>query len=788
MIVIVIEIVPKVTAYTPHDPFRINNNTEFATMAGLEGWIGDGSSGFPYIIEGYDIDGSGYGYCIYIGNTTVHFEVRDSYLHEANGIGRDPYFRDSGITLYNVQNGTLVNNTVSSNNYYGIYINEASFNNTITYNNISSNNRNGIYVSYSDSNTITNNNVSSNSEYGVYLFFSDTTTISNNTMSSNNLYGIYVDMSHWNTISNNTASNNDRGISTTFSVHNTVFKNTLLDNYYGIYVGFSSNGNTISNNNVSNSYCGIYLQVANGNTIANNTASMIDSSGIYLGSSNGNKIINNTASNNEHGIYIHSSERNILFNNEMLKDGIYIIGSSLENWNTHNIATNNTVNGKPVYYWKNQNGGTIPLDAGQVILANCNNVVVENQNTSDCTAGITLGFSSGNTIANNTVSWNNNHGIYLSRSDDNTISNNTASNNNHGIILSSSDSNTIANNTLSSNNKSGIALSSSHSNTIANNTVTSNNISDESGIAISNSHSITITNNNASSNSFYGIYLDASQSATIAYNTVSSNNFCGIGLNSFSPYNIIFHNHFINNIIQANETLIMINQWDNGYPIGGNYWSDYQGNDSFKGPNQNIPGSDGIGDTPYIINSESQDNYPLMEPHPYRILENYTILKQGWNLISIPLIQENQSLMKVLEMIDGWYDAVQWYDPKNTWKHQKIGKSFGNDLLNLNETKGFWIYINQPGDTIFLYNGTQPTSNQNIQLHPGWNMVGYPSLTSYNRTAGLNNLTFDTHVDAIWTYNAATQKYKQLTETDYFEIGKGYYIHAKAECTWVVPL
>jgi hypothetical protein len=67
-------------------------------------------------------------------------------------------------------------------------------------------------------------------------------------------------------------------------------------------------------------------------------------------------------------------------------------------------------------------------------------------------------------------------------------------------------------------------------------------------------------------------------------------------------------------------------------------------------------------------------------------------------------------------------------------------------------------------------------------------MVGYPSLTSYNRTEGLNNLTFNTHIDTIWTHNAATQKYKQLTESDYFEIGKGYYIHAKEECTWVVPL
>ena len=78
--------------YIPHDPFRINSDAEFVTMAGIEGWPGNGLPGNPYIIEGYDINGSGYTYCIYIGNTTVYFEVRDCYLHEASGDGSLPYF------------------------------------------------------------------------------------------------------------------------------------------------------------------------------------------------------------------------------------------------------------------------------------------------------------------------------------------------------------------------------------------------------------------------------------------------------------------------------------------------------------------------------------------------------------------------------------------------------------------------------------------------------------------------------------------------------------------------
>ena len=57
------------------------------------------------------------------------------------------------------------------------------------------------------------------------------------------------------------------------------------------------------------------------------------------------------------------------------------------------------------------------------------------------------------------------------------------------------------------------------------------------------------------------------------------------------------------------------NNWNASYPIGGNYWDDYVGEDLFQGPDQDIPGSDGIGDTPYTIaGGSNQDYYPLIDP------------------------------------------------------------------------------------------------------------------------------------------------------------------------------
>jgi parallel beta-helix repeat protein len=81
-----------------------------------------------------------------------------------------------------------------------------------------------------------------------------------------------------------------------------------------------------------------------------------------------------------------------------------------------------------------------------------------------------------------------------------------------------------------------------------------------------------------------------------------------------SSNNLIYHNNFINNTINvrdngANSSSYSgsVNTWDNGYPSGGNYWSNYNGTDNNE---------DGIGDTPYVIDDNNQDNYPLVNVIP----------------------------------------------------------------------------------------------------------------------------------------------------------------------------
>jgi len=53
-----------------------------------------------------------------------------------------------------------------------------------------------------------------------------------------------------------------------------------------------------------------------------------------------------------------------------------------------------------------------------------------------------------------------------------------------------------------------------------------------------------------------------------------------------------------------------VNVWDDGYPSGGNYWSDYED----RYPDADEMDNSGIWDTPYVIDSNDQDRYPLMNP------------------------------------------------------------------------------------------------------------------------------------------------------------------------------
>jgi parallel beta-helix repeat protein len=130
-------------------------------------------------------------------------------------------------------------------------------------------------------------------------------------------------------------------------------------------------------------------------------------------------------------------------------------------------------------------------------------------------------------------------------------------------------------------------------------------------LQVSYSKNITITANQLS-RSATAIDISDSSNMLIEQNTIELNA-RGAVLNRTSNIRV-FHNNFVGNSVQARDSESTNNVWDNGYPSGGNFWSDYTGMDNCSGPQQNIcQRSDELGDTPYVFNY-NQDNFPLMQP------------------------------------------------------------------------------------------------------------------------------------------------------------------------------
>jgi hypothetical protein len=102
----------------------------------------------------------------------------------------------------------------------------------------------------------------------------------------------------------------------------------------------------------------------------------------------------------------------------------------------------------------------------------------------------------------------------------------------------------------------------------------------------------------------------------------------GIEIVAFSHDNKIYHNNFVDNTNQIYILDPKGNTWNNGYPSGGNYWSDYTDVDCFSGPGQDTPGGDGIWDHPYVIDADNVDYYPLMPPYHDIAILNITFSKQ----------------------------------------------------------------------------------------------------------------------------------------------------------------
>jgi len=455
---------------------------------------------------------------------------------------------------------------------------------------------------------------------GITLYNSSYSSISGNNITDNNWHGISLgSSSNNNTISgNNITANNQYGITLYNSSYSSISRNNITNNGDGIDLGYSSNNNTISGNNITNNGHGVCLDYSsNNNTISGNNITANNVEGVYLySSSNNNSLSGNNVTNNGHGIRLdYSSNNNTISGNNVTNNGHGVwFYSSLYNSVSGNNITNNR--GYGVYLDSSSNnsvsGNNITANTHEGVYLNySSNNSVSGNNITNNEYGVYLNYSSNNSVSGNNITANNQEGVYLNYSSYNSVSGNNIANNGDGIYLSGSSYNSIVGNNITANNWAGVRLYySSNNNTISGNNITANN---GHGVYLWDSSNNSVSGNNMTNNE-YGVWLYYSFYNSVSGNNIT-NNYYGVYL-YYSSNNKFYHNNFIDNTQQVLiATSGYANVWDDGYPSGGNYWSDYTGVDLYSGPNQDTPGSDGIGDTPYLIEAGNQDRYPLMNPY-----------------------------------------------------------------------------------------------------------------------------------------------------------------------------
>ena len=566
----------------PHDPIVIMSDADF----GSQGWPGSGTPADPYRIQNYSIEvGTAGQSCIDISNTRVHFIVTQCSLTGATLVSNT-----SGITLNNVRNAYLDNNTFLFGTY-GVSIQNSSLATVVD--SIFSTQRTAAATLAWSNSCIVENNTLLNSLNGISLHRSTLCQLARNNCTSSH-YALSLEESDSNRVFNNTCIGAASGIRVeSSSENNTVANNTCVGCYLGI--GFSwSNSNRALQNRCVNSTGGIGLEgsefcvVANNTLtslagggieavesdhclVANNTLTSLAGGGIEVSASDYCTLVGNTLSRTQEGIYLRWSRSGIIANNSVIRS---TSGISLFESNASNVVNNallgcgfsisgdtilgcrqasldhNSVNERPLIFWQDSVGGIVPAGAGQVILVNCVYVLVGDQILVNCTVGIQLSFSNSTTLVNNTCT-DNRDGISLRLSMFNNLSANVLARNRHGIFLYKSSNNTITKQVCSEN---------------------------EIGVRLAWWSSYNTLTNNTCTESWQGITLEYQ-----------------------SSWNRILWNVLSANVYNAYDTAPK-NTFDY------NYWSDYWGFDL----NQ-----DGFGDIPYIVPPTvmgSFDPHPLMSP------------------------------------------------------------------------------------------------------------------------------------------------------------------------------
>ncbi len=466
-------------------------------------------------------------------------------------------------------------------------------------------NKNGITVNSSDENEISMCHIHDNSVSGVFLKGdSDNNSVDSCFLTDNEDYGL-------------------RSVVSTLQKGNEILNCTM--NYSKIAAIYLDGNNTdwvITNNHI-NDTDGIETLKSQGLIASFNSITNFTHNGVFLYESvdceiNDNFLVSENSIGHV-GITLQRTNFTSVHNNKLGENSIGVLGigpfthnndvysNDLENtdmgiWFAHTTAIN-------IY------NNNLICSSGAIYLDNTSNVLIRDNIIQNSPDGIVFYVSNGSNVINNKIS----NCTYGFKSDDlstSTIEANSMYECSRGFQVEDSKHLAIINNVIE------LGFTSIFTDNLVHSSIMGNRIVDARfhGMYINgpSTHSmLEIIENQLFSNEL-GIHIFNGSNINLGMNVIEDSVIFGLDLGFGTSNILIDHNAFIGNNPGDDQTNDdgTGNKWNLPWPDGGNYWSDYEGRDIYKGISQDMPGMDGLGDTPHPIGGSagSEDLYPLVDP------------------------------------------------------------------------------------------------------------------------------------------------------------------------------
>ncbi len=555
--------------------------------------------------------------------------------------------------------------------------------------------------------------------------------------------------------------------------------NSFMGTHYGVspadVIFNEGNNTTISGNTFSKLDTGYYFQLGGNNiSITGNTINLTSSrsaygiSGLLTNSTiSGNDIFETSNSSSTQGISLSGNNINVLSNHLALNGstdtaGISVYDGAHSSYSNYNNISDNIIS------ITNSSGTGILLGSGTqgvnytTVSGNTVNVGGKDPN------GIFY-LGSNDTITENTININSSSSstgigsvnVYVTSSYDHITNNNI-----HSFLYSSGAQfgfyfgyglsySVISGNQFISKSSFGAGIQSyvmSNHDSIYSNTFTFPSGSNHnSGLSLNDFFNSTLSNN-----SFYNTNI------TLDWNTanhvvVNGNYFYNqyTAMSLINSDNLTFYqNDFVNFThtlsLSGKNTNISFNV---SYPVGGNYWSNYTGSDKYSGPDQNAPGSDGVGDTPYNVGYGLMDKYPLMKP---------------WSRPAVTFTESGLSTGSSWSVL---YNGKLYSSDQNSITFALHDSTYQVYKYGLQNVSGY--YLNTSSAVNFSYSGTGTTYNI-VYYHyaylagtvtPGQVTIKIGN-SSYNITDGKFNFTLKAGSYTVeFVHSGYVTKTYQLTIT-----------------------